>query len=65
MCTAWSGGMLSQDYEVLLGYVTSDQAVDEPANPNSTFAQHSYATLTELDFATAHSANYTKYLTAH
>jgi hypothetical protein len=55
--------MLAQDSETLVGYVTSDQAVDEPANPNSTFAQHSYAILTELTFASAHSANYTQYLT--
>jgi hypothetical protein len=65
MYTAWSGGMLAQGYETRVGYVTSDQAVDEPANPNSTFAQHSYTALTWFNFANAHSANYTKYLTAH
>jgi cellobiose dehydrogenase (acceptor) len=65
--TAWSnqygGGSLEQAGSGGFGYVTSTTAVAQPSNPNSTFTQHSYDSITGLDLSTSHNANYQTYLT--
>jgi hypothetical protein len=63
---AWTnsvgGGSLNQAGSGAIGYVSSEVAVDTPSNPNSTFAEHSYDSITGLDLSGAHNANYQTYL---
>jgi hypothetical protein len=45
-----------------IGYVTSTIEVGEPANPDSTFFEHTYDEITGLDLSGAHNPEYAKYL---
>jgi cellobiose dehydrogenase (acceptor) len=53
---------MTQDGGAGFGYATSETAVDQPSNPNSTFLEHTYDSTGGIDLSTAHSANYAQYL---
>ncbi|TCD65251.1 substrate-specific activator of APC-dependent proteolysis [Steccherinum ochraceum] len=61
-CTSWNGGGLDVTSGAALAWAYSSVGVDDPADPQSTFQEHTDFGFFGMDFSSAHNANYNAYL---
>ncbi|OJT10842.1 Cellobiose dehydrogenase [Trametes pubescens] len=61
-CTAWDGGSIDPSGTGVFAWAFSNVAVDDPSDPNSSFAEHTDFGFFGINFPDAQSSNYQNYL---